>query len=506
MAIHTKPAAGWLHHQDIPWLAGYTIMLVWLSGAGRLDRQAISHDDDRTATCHGCRRVFCHASRGRPQQSAAEKVDRTMSTQSLKPVELPGAAELSSPPLAEVTASPRAVAMTVLTALSMSHLLNDLMQSLVPAVYPLLKETYHLSFTQVGLITLIGQMTASIFQPIVGLVTDRHPRPFTLAVGMVFTLAGLLTLALADRFGLILLAVGLMGTGSSVFHPEASRVARLASGGRFGFAQAFFQVGGNAGSAIGPLLAAFVVMAHGQRSLAMFAGVALLAIVILTGVGRWYQRHLCEVARHGQSAHTNPKASHGLSSKRVAFILAVLLMLILSKFLYMVSLSSYYTFYLIEVFGVSVQASQLFLFLFLGSVAAGTFAGGPLGDRIGFNAVIWVSILGVLPFTLALPYANLFWTGVLSVVIGLVLSSAFSAMVVYAQELLPNRVGMVAGLFFGFAFGIAGIGAAALGWLADHTGIVTVYHICSYLPALGMLAIFLPNLHKPHSPLAMQDR
>ncbi|WP_240911425.1 MFS transporter [Paludisphaera soli] len=380
----------------------------------------------------------------------------------------------------------------VLVALSVSHMLNDAMQSLMPAVYPLLKDKYALTFTQVGLITFTFQATASLLQPVVGLSTDRRPRPFSLAFGMVFTFVGLLMLAGANRFGAILLASGLVGVGSSVFHPEASRVARLASGGRHGFAQSFFQVGGNAGTALGPLLAAYIVMPFGQGSIAWCSAAALTAIAILYAVGRWYGRRLADGRAARKPAHAFGHST--LSRARVTSAIAILLVLVFSKYFYMASLGSYYTFYLMEKFGVSVQASQLYLFVFLGAVAAGTLAGGPIGDRIGFKAVIWASILGVVPFTLILPYANLFWTVVLTVPIGVVLASAFSAIIVYAQELLPSRVGLVAGLFFGFAFGMGGLGAAVLGVLADRTSIEYVYHVCSFLPLIGVLTAFLPDL------------
>ncbi|AMV27775.1 Fosmidomycin resistance protein [Gemmata sp. SH-PL17] len=377
----------------------------------------------------------------------------------------------------------------VLVALSVSHLLNDTIQSLIAAVYPVLKESYALTYTQIGLITLAFQLTASLLQPLVGLYTDRRPLPFSLTVGMSVTLGGLLLLSVADTFPTILLSAALVGVGSAVFHPEASRVARLASGGRHGFAQSLFQVGGNAGSALGPLLAAFVVVPWGQGSLAWFAVAAVAAMVILFRVGRWYRAHLAERLAKKTSAVPPP-----VSPGKAAFAIGVLLCLIFSKYFYMASLSSYYTLYLIETFGVGVADAQLRLFVFLGAVAAGTFLGGPVGDRVGFKAVIWGSILGVLPFTLVLPYANLFWTTVLTVPIGLILASAFSAIMVYAQELLPSRVGMVAGLFFGFAFGMGGVGAAVLGWLADQTSIGYVYKVCSFLPLIGLLTALLPNL------------
>lgn len=381
----------------------------------------------------------------------------------------------------------------ILAALSFCHLLNDLIQSLLPAIYPMLKDGFHLSFAQVGLITLTTQATASLLQPLVGLYTDRRPKPYSLPVGMAFTLIGLVLLSMANSFGLLLLAAALVGAGSSVFHPEASRVARLASGGRHGLAQSLFQVGGNAGSALGPLLAAIIVLPRGQYSVSWFSVLALLAMVTLATVGRWYKANGLrrKPARRGAARADQPVA---LPSRKVAQSIAILIALIFSKYFYLASLTSYYTFYLISKFHVSVQAAQVHLFVFLAAVAAGVIIGGPIGDRIGRKYVIWGSILGVLPFTLALPHANLFWTGILTVVIGLVLASAFSAIVVYAQELVPGRVGMMAGLFFGFAFGMAGVGAAVLGALADRTSIDFVYHLCAYLPIIGLLAGFLPNL------------
>jgi FSR family fosmidomycin resistance protein-like MFS transporter len=388
----------------------------------------------------------------------------------------------------------------ILAALSLSHLLNDLMQSLIPAVYPVLKDKYALSFTQIGLITFAFQVTASLLQPVVGMVTDRRPWPFSLATGMAFTLAGPVLLSVASTFTSILIAAALVGIGSSVFHPEASRVARMASGGRHGFAQSLFQVGGNGGTALGPLLAAFIVVPRGQASIAWFSIVALLAMGVLYGVGRWYRNHLAERAARPKKAAV--PVTTGLSPRLVAWSIVILLVLVFSKYFYMASLTSYYTFYLIERFGVSVETAQLYLFLFLGAVAVGTIAGGPVGDRIGFKRVIWGSILGVLPFSIVLPHVGLFWTAVLSVPIGLILASAFSAIIVYAQELLPSRVGMIAGLFFGFAFGIAGVGAAVLGRLADYTSIVFVYQVCAYLPAIGLLTAFLPNLRRDQAAVA----
>jgi len=382
----------------------------------------------------------------------------------------------------------------ILAAISFSHLLNDTIQSLVPAIYPLLKSTFALDFAEVGLITLTFQTTASLLQPLVGLYTDRRPLPWSLPVGMGFTLVGLLLLSRAPSFAVVIAAAALVGIGSAVFHPESSRVARMASGGRFGLAQSVFQVGGNAGSALGPLLAAFIVVPHGQSSIAWFSLIALLAILVLSNVGAWYKRHR-GTARAPRRARSGAVIA-GLSSRRVAFSLAVLAVLTLSKYFYLSSLTSYYTFYLMHKFHLSVQSSQVHLFIFLGAVAAGTIVGGPIGDRFGRKYVIWFSILGVLPFTLMLPYANLFWTGMLSVIIGLILASAFSAILVFAQELVPGKIGMIAGLFFGFAFGMGGLGAAALGWLADMTSIDYVYRVCSFIPLIGILTAFLPNLER----------
>jgi FSR family fosmidomycin resistance protein-like MFS transporter len=384
----------------------------------------------------------------------------------------------------------------ILIALSFSHLVNDTLQSLVPAIYPLLKETFALDFRHIGLITLTNQLVASILQPFVGFFTDRHPQPFSLAFGMTSTLCGLLLLALAPTFGLVLVAVALVGLGSSIFHPEASRVAHLSSGGRHGFAQSLFQVGGNLGSSLGPLLAAAIIVSRGQRSIGWFALLAMIGIWTLVGVGRWYRDSL---ARRSRSRGT-PTASDGthprLPRRRVFMSLGILMTLIFSKYFYLASMSSYYIFFVMGKFGVSVQSAQLHLFLFLFAIAAGTFLGGPIGDRIGRKAVIWVSILGAAPFALALPYANLFWTAVLTAIIGLILSSAFSAILVYAQELVPGRVGLMAGLFFGLAFGMGGIGSAILGVLADHYGIPFVFRICSYLPLIGCLTAFLPDLSR----------
>jgi FSR family fosmidomycin resistance protein-like MFS transporter len=395
-----------------------------------------------------------------------------------------------SPPLAGDSAL--ATAFPILAMLSFCHFLNDMIQSLLPAIYPLLKDSFRLDFGQIGLITLTFQVTASLLQPVVGIYTDKKPMPYSLAIGMGFTLTGLLLLSYAANFPMLLLAAALIGSGSSVFHPESSRVARMASGGQHGFAQSLFQVGGNVGSAIGPLLAAFIVMPRGQTSVAWFAIAALVAIALLTRIGSWYRVHVPahRVARTSIGAHTLPR-------RTVVVTMVVLGLLIFSKYFYLASLSSYYTFYLIQKFGVTTQSAQLHLFVFLGAVAAGTLAGGPIGDRIGRKYVIWGSILGVLPFTLLLPHANLFWTTMLTIVIGLVLASAFSAIIVYAQELVPGRTGVIAGIFYGFAFGMGGLGAAVLGELADHIGIEAVYGICAFLPAIGLLAWFLPAIEKP---------
>ena len=380
---------------------------------------------------------------------------------------------------------------SILWALSLSHLLNDVMQSLLPAVYPLFKDNYALNFFQIGLITFTFQLTASLLQPLVGIYTDRHPWPYSLPCGMGFTFVGLIVLAVASSFPLILFAAALIGMGSSVFHPEASRIARFASGGRYGFAQALFQLGGNAGSAIGPLLAALIVVPWGQSSLGWFSLGAIAAMFVLGQVGRWYQQQLMELQSNQYPAVAARSSS--VSRFRIISAIAILLLLMFSKYFYLVSLSNYYTFYLMQRFQVSVSTAQIALFVILGSVAAGTIGGGPVGDRFGFKTVIWISILGILPFTLILPYANLFWTIVLTIPIGMIQASAFTAMIVYAQELVPGRVGLIGGLFFGFAFGMAGLGAAVLGWLADQTSIEYVYHVCSFLPLFGLLTVFLPN-------------
>ncbi|SFX84420.1 MULTISPECIES: MFS transporter [unclassified Pseudomonas] len=381
--------------------------------------------------------------------------------------------------------------MRIIGAVALAHLINDLIQAVLPSIYPMLKDSYGLSFTQVGLITLTFQLTASLLQPWVGYHTDRHPKPWLLPAGTVCTLIGIVMMAMVGSFAMILLAAALIGIGSSTFHPEASRVARLASGGRYGLAQSTFQVGGNAGSAFGPLLAAAIIVPYGQGNVAWFGLFALFALFVLYRISRWYANHLnLFKLKQGQAA------THGLSRGRVLSALVVLGLLVFSKYFYMASFTSYFTFYLIEKFDLSVASSQLYLFLFLGAVAAGTFFGGPIGDRIGRKAVIWFSILGVAPFTLILPHVDLLWTSILSVVIGFILASAFSAIVVYAQELVPGNVGMIAGVFFGLMFGFGGIGAALLGHLADIHGIEHVYWLCSFLPLLGVLAIFLPRTKK----------
>ncbi len=384
----------------------------------------------------------------------------------------------------------------VLFALSFSHLLNDTIQSLIPAIYPIVKTNYHLSFAQIGLITLSFQLAASIFQPFVGLYTDKKPQPYSLAIGMFFTLTGLVVMSLASHFYLILIAVALIGTGSSIFHPEASRMAHAASGGKRGLAQSIFQLGGNFGSSLGPLLAAWIIAPKGQHSIIWFSIIALVAIFILQKVGNWYKRFMPIYKR--KKAQISP-TEQNLPKSKIVLSVFVLMFLIFSKYFYMASLTSYFTFYLIETFSVSVQTSQIYLFIFLFSIAAGTLLGGPLGDRFGRKYVIWFSILGTAPFSLLLPHANLFWTGVLIVPIGIILSSAFAAILVYAQELIPNKVGLVSGLFYGFAFGMGGLGSALIGNLIDAIGINKVFLICGFLPLLGMLTIFLPNLKKQNT-------
>jgi len=394
---------------------------------------------------------------------------------------------LGAPP---VTAAAERTAFRVLGALSFCHLLNDALQSVIPAVYPIFKSTYHLDFVQIGLITFTSQLTASLLQPVVGFATDHRPQPYSLSIGMGFTLCGLVALSMASTFPMILLAVALVGMGSAVFHPESSRMARMASGGQHGLAQSVFQVGGNAGTALGPLLAAFIVLPQGQHSIAWFSILAIIAMIILGRVGQWYKQRRAELKKSLRKAAAAPPVSAG----RARWAIAVLIALIFSKFFYLASLSSYYVFYLISKFQTPVQSAQVHLFYFLGAVAAGTIAGGPIGDRIGRKRVIWWSILGPLPFTLTMPHANLLWTTLLTVPIGLMLASGFPAIVVYAQELFPGKIGTVAGLFFGLAFGMGGVGAAVLGRLADARGIEFVYQVCAFLPALGLLTVFLPNL------------
>lgn len=380
----------------------------------------------------------------------------------------------------------------VIVAISFCHLLNDMMQSLLPAIYPGLKTDLHLNFGQIGLVTLVYQITASILQPLVGLYADKRPTPMALPFGTLFSLAGLAVLSIAHIYGLVLVGAALLGVGSSVFHPESSRVARMAAGGRHGLAQSLFQVGGNAGQALGPLAAALVVVRWGQSSLAAFALLALLSGAVLWNVAAWYRHHGLVRLRAGRGGAPAMALPRGEAGRGIAILLA----LIFSKYVYLASLTSYFTFYLIHRFGASVQQAQLHLFLFLSAVAVGTIAGGPLGDRIGRKRVIWFSILGALPFTLLLPHASLFWTGPLTVMIGLILASAFPAIVVFAQELVPGKVGMISGLFFGFSFGMGGLGAAALGWLADRTSIETVYQVCAFLPAIGLLTTLLPNIER----------
>lgn len=396
-------------------------------------------------------------------------------------------------PVAAIPAAARS-SLSVLFALSFCHLLNDAMQALIPAIYPLLKESFQLTFTQIGLITLTFQMVGSVLQPVVGLYTDRYPQPYSLAFGMAVTLCGLVLLALAPSYHVVLVAAGLVGVGSAVFHPESSRMARLASGRRHGFAQSLFQLGGNAGSALGPLLAAGIIMPRGQKHILWFSVLAFTAMVILTRVGNWYRRKTAEIP-HGKAS-----AAPGLALNRsgVALALVILLVLMVSKFFYLASMTSYYTFYLMNRFAVSAQASQMYLFAFLFAGAVGTFAGGPVGDRIGRKRVIWLSILGVAPFALLLPHVSLFWTMVLSVIVAMIMASAFPAILVYATELLPGRVGLIAGLFFGMAFGLAGIGSAVLGKLADATSLERVMLICSFLPLLGLLTWFLPEVRDHH--------
>lgn len=379
----------------------------------------------------------------------------------------------------------------ILIAISISHLLNDALQSIIPAIYPVVKDKFSLSFAQIGLITLAFQLSASILQPFVGLYTDRKPQPYSLAIGMGFTLVGLIVLSLAPSFNFLIISVAMVGIGSSIFHPEASRMAHMASGGRRGMAQSIFQLGGNFGSSIGPLLAALIIVPYGQSNIIWFSAIALLAIILLINIGGWYKRKIRIKAKRPEKETAH---AQGLPKKTIIFSVLILLVLIFSKYIYLTSMTTYYTFYLIHKFGVSVQDSQVYLFIFLFSIAAGTIIGGPLGDKFGRKYVIWASILGVAPFSLLLPHANLFWTAILTIPIGVILASAFSAILVYAHELFPGKVGMVSGLFFGFAFGMAGIGSAVLGGIADRTSIEYVYQICAYLPLIGLVTAFLPNI------------
>ncbi len=388
-------------------------------------------------------------------------------------------------------------AYSILFSISFSHMLNDTMQSLIPSIYPLLKNSFNLNFAQIGLIQLTFQLTASILQPVVGTFTDKRPQPFSLAIGMCFTLIGLIFISFANSYAAILVSVALIGTGSSIFHPESSKIAFLASGGRRGFAQSVFQVGGNLGTAIGPLLAAFVIVRFGRSHAGYFGILALLAIAILIYVGRWAKPRMLRL--RAEKKKGNLKEYHSALTKRQVHVsVAILLILIFSKYFYLASIGSYYTFYLIEKFHVSIRDSQFFLFAFLAASAMGTYFGGPLGDRFGRKYVIWFSILGAAPFTLLLPYVSLFWTAVLSVIIGFIISLAFPAIIVYAQELMPGKIGMISGLFFGFAFGMGGLGSALLGILADATDIYFVYHVCAFLPLIGLITWKLPDLKHIH--------
>jgi FSR family fosmidomycin resistance protein-like MFS transporter len=394
---------------------------------------------------------------------------------------------VSNPVLAQKTVY------SILFSIAFAHLLNDLMQSVIPASYPILKDNFNLNFTQIGLITFVYQLTASLLQPFIGFYTDKKPKPYSLVIGMLFTISGLALLSFANHFWMILAAVSLVGIGSSIFHPEASRVAFLGSGGKRGLAQSIFQLGGNTGSAIGPLLVAVIVAPYGQFYIIWFVIAGFIGIWVLAKIAVWYQDHL---SLQASKKIVTEEGFVPLSKRKIKISIGILLLLIFSKFFYMTSMSSYFTFYLMHKFGLSIQDSQFHLFLFLASVAAGTLIGGPLGDRFGRKYIIWVSILGAAPFTLLLPYADLFWTGVLSVIIGVVIASAFSAILVFAQELMPGKVGMISGLFFGFAFGMGGLGSAFLGYLADKTSIEYVYQISSYLPLIGIFTYFLPNIKK----------
>ena len=382
---------------------------------------------------------------------------------------------------------------SVLFSIAFAHLLNDLMQSVIPSTYPILKENFNLTFTQIGLITFVFQLTSSLLQPFVGFYTDRKPKPYSLVAAMIFSIVGLALLSVSSSFWMLLVSVAIVGIGSSIFHPEASRVAFLGSGGKRGLAQSIFQLGGNAGSAVGPLLVALIIAPYGQFYILWFILAGILGIILLSKIAVWYQNHM--ILRASKKAILEEEIIH-LSNRKITISIIVLLLLIFSKFFYMASMSSYFTFYLMSKFSMSIQDSQFYLFLFLASVAAGTLIGGPLGDRFGRKYIIWFSILGAAPFTLLLPYANLFWTGVLAVIIGIIIASAFSAILVFAQELKPGKVGMISGLFFGFAFGMGGLGSAVLGYVADHTSIEYVYKLSSFLPLIGILAYFLPNIQK----------
>ena len=422
--------------------------------------------------------------------------DNTMAA-GTAPISAPSPARVTpATPLSNSGAAVDSTTFAIILSLSFCHLLNDMMQSLVPALYPILKDNYALSFSQVGLITLAFQFTASMLQPLVGMYTDKRPKPYSLVAGMGFTLVGLLTLSQAHSYAVILGSAALIGMGSSVFHPEASRVARMAAGGRYGLAQSLFQIGGNMGQACGPLLAAFIVVPRGQTSLAWFSAAAMIAMIILFQVGHWYRARRTMTQPGGQAKVKGKSvaAPHGLSKGRVAFAVVILITLLFSKNVYQASLGSYYTFYLIDKFHLSIQSAQFFLFAFLVGIVIGTLLGGIVGDRVGRVPVIWFSILGALPFALMLPHANLFWTGVLAVAVAIIVASAFAAILVYAQELLPGRVGLVAGIFYGFSFGLGGLGAAALGKLADMTSIYTVYQTTPYLLCLGLLTALLPRL------------
>ena len=397
----------------------------------------------------------------------------------------------SAPPTNQAEPVPGAVLQVLLT-LSAAHMINDILQALLPAIYPLLKDSYHLSFTQIGLISLTYQVTGSLLQPVVGFYTDRRPKPYSLPIGMTVTLIGLIVLSQANSFGLLCVSAATVGIGSSIFHPEASRVARMASGGQHGFAQSLFQVGGNFGTSLGPLLAAAIIIPRGQGHILWFTGLALVGIIVLTRIGGWYQRNLARLVAKPRAAGAAELPR--LSARQVIFTLGILVVLIFSKYFYLISLTNYYTFYLMDKFAVSVQAAQIYLFVFLFAVAAGTIIGGPVGDRIGRKRVIWISILGVAPFSLALPHFGLLGTVILTVFIGLILASAFSAILVYAQELVTGNVGLIAGLFFGLAFGAAGIGSALLGRLADHTSIGYVFTVSAFFPLLGLLTAFLPEV------------